>query len=142
MRINRSPDEGIRITREQRDAIYADVLTHLSAIGDVHLMIEHGKYEEAHRFRREFEEDLRLLDDLGWREEALAEAFELTMPADQLARAMQRFHDRASEALRAHTTRDTSEEEIAARHAITCSACGLVLSRIAALATTGQKEDR
>lgn len=96
-------------------------------------MFQQGDYATAQRLRREFEEDMRLLDDLGWAEDDTAESYELTMPLDQFARAMRRLHDRNAEALRAYTTRDTTEEEIAAREAVACSAYGMVFGRVAEL---------
>jgi hypothetical protein len=141
MHPNRSPQPGIALSREQRDAIHADVLNHLSGVGDVYLMIERGELADAQRLRREFEEDMRLLDDLGWAEDDTAESFELTMPRDQLARAMRRLHDRNAEALRAYTQRDTTEEDIAAREAVACSAYGMVFGRVAELTAIDDSDD-
>lgn len=83
------------------------------------------------RLRREFEDDLRLLDDLGWPEREPAQSFELTVPLDQLARTIGRLHDDASGALREYTSRDDEEQQIAARHALACSTYGTVLGLIA-----------
>lgn len=141
MHPNRSPQAGIALSREQRDAIHADVLNHLSGIGDLFMHVEQGNYKTAQRLRREFEEDLRLLDDLGWAEDDPAESFELTMPRDQLARAMQRLHDRNAESLRAYTNRDRTEEEIAAREAVACSAYGMVFGRVAELTAIDDSDD-
>jgi hypothetical protein len=133
---------GIALDRELRQAIYADVVTHLSAIGDVHLMLEQDDFTSAQRLGREFQEDLRLLDDLGWAVDDPSESFKLTMPLEELARVVQRLHDRSAEALRAYTTRDRSEEDIAARHAIACSAYGVVYGDVARLiAGVGQPEE-
>jgi hypothetical protein len=58
----------LTITRAQRDAIYELVVNHLSAIGDVWGCLDRREFATAKRLGREFAEDLRLLDDLGWSE--------------------------------------------------------------------------
>jgi hypothetical protein len=124
---------GARLTidREQRAAIYEDVTNHLSAIGDVDLLIRRGELETAQRLRREFEEDLRLLDDLGWASDDPRTSFELTMQLPELARALARLSAEVSEALRLCTERDHEEEEMAASYAVSCSVYGLLLGRVA-----------
>jgi hypothetical protein len=58
----------VTISRAQRDAIYEMVINHLTAIGDVWLSVDRREYATAKRMGREFAEDLRLLEDLGWAE--------------------------------------------------------------------------
>jgi hypothetical protein len=94
-------------------------------------MIDQGDYATARRLRREFEEDLRLLDDLGWAEEEPADSFELTMAPDELASAMRRLHDEACGALREHVLREHDEAQADRRYAVACSAYDAVLGQIA-----------
>jgi hypothetical protein len=92
---------GITIGREQRDAIYEEVLTDLSGIGDLWIAFAEGDYETARRYRRRFEDDMRLLDDLGWENEpGPAAVFELTMSAAVLGRVAGHFAARLGGSLR------------------------------------------
>ena len=58
----------VSITRVQRDAIYELVIARLTAIGDVWLSVKRSEFADAKEMGREFAEDLRLLEDLGWAE--------------------------------------------------------------------------
>jgi hypothetical protein len=86
-------------TREQRDAVRADLLLDLTEIRAVHRLLSVGKFVEAQRCRQRFEEDMRLLDDLGWEEIDERERFELTMAPEQLAAVLRRLLERAGEDL-------------------------------------------
>ncbi|MBA3261548.1 MAG: hypothetical protein H0T69_03560 [Thermoleophilaceae bacterium] len=55
----------LTISREQRDAIYELVVTHLTGIGDVWIELDNHDFPTAKRLAREFVEDLHLLNDLG-----------------------------------------------------------------------------
>lgn len=86
---------SITITAAQRDALYEDVLTHLSGVGDLWLTIEREDYEAADRLGREFADDLTLiLDDLGWGAES-SESIELTTAPDVLHRVFAQLRARA-----------------------------------------------
>jgi hypothetical protein len=62
----------LTITRAQRDAIYEIVIPHLTAIGDVWLCVKRREFAEAKRMGRDFAEELRLLEELGWSETSTA----------------------------------------------------------------------
>lgn len=81
-----SPMGIIKLNREQREAIYAEVALDLDAVGDLAIVMSKGDYDTARRYRRRFEDDMRLLDDLGWEPEQNRDEFELTMPTADLAR--------------------------------------------------------
>jgi hypothetical protein len=68
------------ITRAQRDAIYEIVISHLTAIGDVWLCVKRREFADAKKMGREFAEDLRLLEDLGWSETIDRDTVTLTVP--------------------------------------------------------------
>jgi hypothetical protein len=123
--------QAITITRAQRDALYHQLVVDLGGIGDVSLMLEQGDYESARRFRREFEDDMRLLDDIGWERDATAERFELTARPKQLARAMRRLQELVGDQI-ARQARERSEEGrlIDEQLALT-DACGSVLAQVA-----------
>jgi hypothetical protein len=141
MHTHRSPSEGIAIDRKQREAIYEEVTDHLSGLGDVHITLRQGDHATAQRLRREFDQDLRLLDDLGWAEDDSRESFELTMQADELTRVIRRLHDYTASALRVHVLREKEDEEIAARQVAACAAYGTLLARLAEHGTAGVADE-
>lgn len=80
------------ITRAQRDAIHEMVVNHLAGIGDVWISMQGGDLAGAKRLGRDFAEDLRLLEDLGWAETTDRETIALTVPPGELARTFARLH--------------------------------------------------
>lgn len=101
----------LRITTEQRDALYESILDHLSGIGDLWLAIESDNYDRADRLGREFADDLRfVLDNLGFGDGSSGESIELTTPADVLTRVLRRLEEQAESA-----EREAERESAAAR---------------------------
>jgi hypothetical protein len=85
----------VTITRVQRDAIYELVITRLTAIGDVWMSIKRREFADAKKMGREFAEDLRLLEDLGWAETIDRDTVSLTQPLEELtarSRGCTRMH--------------------------------------------------
>jgi len=83
----------------QRDALYDEVLTHLSGIDGLWLAIERGDFAAADRLGREFSDDLTLiLEDLGWGDQSSdeSEAVELTTETDVLLRVLPQLRARAA----------------------------------------------
>ena len=124
----------VTIARAQRDAIYEMVINHLTAIGDVWLSFDRREYATAKRMGREFGEDLRLLEDLGWGETIDRETVALTQPADELTRTLARLHKDASGSLGTYVSRPRDEEELAQCALAASEALGEILSRLAQLA--------
>ena len=61
---------AIKLTRGQREAIYQAVRTHLVGLSDVFTLLEHQEdVPAAEKLARDFADDFRLLEDLGWHEE-------------------------------------------------------------------------
>ncbi len=90
------PRETIRITKDQRDALYEQVRNHLAAVGDLWLALETNKdYATAERLAIEFSEDLRLMADLGWDPKDQRERVALTMPPHDLMEVVRRLRDEA-----------------------------------------------
>ena len=81
----------LTITRAQRDAIYEIVIPHLTAIGDVWLCVKRREFAEAKKMGREFAEELRLLEDLGWSETIDRDAVTLTRGVRNLVWRAQRW---------------------------------------------------
>jgi len=131
----------ITITARQREALYVQVLDHLSGIGDLWLAIDAGDYEHADVLGHAFVDDLRLLlDDLGWpdQEELPPDAkVELTLPPGDLRRVIERLRDEATELFADTILFPADEKGILRRTALAAEACGRVL-----LALDRQEPDR
>jgi hypothetical protein len=106
------------IDRAKRDGIYELIRNHLGAIGDVWIALEQSEdYPVAERLAREFGEDFRLLEDLGWRPREDRDAFELTMATYYLTEVLRRLHGEAQEVLSGSEAERRSQEEDAATDA-------------------------
>jgi hypothetical protein len=84
------------LNRAQRDALYQFVLTDLVGVGDVALAIQAGQMAKAQRLRLCFEQDLRLLDLLGWQPTEGRDSYELTL-SDEAAGTLLRLRASARE---------------------------------------------
>jgi hypothetical protein len=102
----------VTITRVQRDAVYELVITRLTAIGDVWLSIQRREFADAKKMGREFAEDLRLLEDLGWAETIDRDIVSLTQPPEELTSALARLHEEASTSVGAYVSRPKDEEAL------------------------------
>ncbi len=121
----------VTITRVQRDAIYELVIARLTAVGDVWLSIKRREFADAKKMGREFAEDLRLLEDLGWAETIDRDTVSLTQPPEELTSALARLHTEASTSVGAYVSRPKDEEALAERDLAACDALGAILSRLA-----------
>lgn len=113
---------AIRITREHRDAIYGEVMVDLSSLGDLYLFLQEQDYDKAREYRRRHEQNLRLLDDLGWEAEPELEPgsgdeFEITMPTDELVDMLRRLNESAGQTVQRHVVQpiEATEAEITLR---------------------------
>jgi dihydrodipicolinate synthase/N-acetylneuraminate lyase len=82
---------AITINRQQRDAIYQEVVLDLNGLTDLWTEFEAGDFDRARELRDRFVLDMRLLDDLGWEPEVDGEAFDLTMAGVDLAAVVSRL---------------------------------------------------
>jgi hypothetical protein len=119
------------IDRPQRDAIYRQVATDLSGLGDIIGLLLGGDIDGALRHRRWFEGDMRLLDDLGWEREAPGERFELTMAPADLARLLGRLNDDAGAMLNDHLSETADERDHAQQLLVARTAYGHALAHLA-----------
>jgi len=87
---------SITITAERRATLWADVVADLAAIDSVYRAIQAGEWAQARTLRCRYEQDMRLLDDIGWAEHQPGERFDLTIPPDELRATLQRLHDHAN----------------------------------------------
>ncbi len=121
---------AITINREQRDAVYQEIMLDLSGVGDIFHALNGDDYEKAREYRRRFEDDMRLLDDLGWEPEQEADEFELTMPRADLARALRRLNASAGSMLHSHIVEPIEERRYAERALVAQGAYGDVLAQL------------
>jgi hypothetical protein len=86
----------VTIDAEQRAELWSDLTIDLTGIDAVYLAIQGHEWEEARALRCRFEQDMRLLDDIGWAEQQPGERFDLTIAPEELRPTLQRLHDNAS----------------------------------------------
>lgn len=121
----------VTISRAQRDAIYELVVNHLTGIGDVRMSVDRRQFATAKRMGREFAEDLRLLDDLGWADTTDRETVALTLPSDELTRVLARLDKDTAASLSDYVSRPKLDEDVAQRDVAASEALGDVLGRLA-----------
>ena len=80
------------IDRPTRQALHAGLVLDLSGLSNLWALLDQNRAGEARRLRERFEQDWRLLDDLGWEVADPRQSFELTMPPGQLAQVVRRLH--------------------------------------------------
>jgi hypothetical protein len=78
--------------RTGRDALYHAVLSDLSGVGDIGMYLTDDQPTDAKRLRTRYEQDMRLLDDLGWENDPSSERFDLTMPTATLQPTLERLY--------------------------------------------------
>ncbi len=131
---------AITINREQRDAVHQEIMLDLTGVGDIFHALNGDDYEKAREYRRRFEDDMRLLDDLGWEPEQEADEFELTMPRPDLARALRRLDASARSMLHSHIVEPIEERRYAERALVAQGAYGDVLAQLVGGERTDQEE--
>lgn len=86
----------IKISAAHRDALYDQLLEHLSHIEDLWLAVKAKNYHMATRMSQEYCDELHLIvDDLGWGDEQ-GRSIELSAPPETLQRVFRRLHDLAT----------------------------------------------
>jgi hypothetical protein len=130
----------LTISRAQRDAIYAIVIDHLTAIGDVWLCVSRREFAEAKTMGREFAEELRLLEDLGWSETIDRDSVSLTIRPHELIRTVARLHRRAARSLGVYVSRPMDDEEFAQRDLAASETLGAILGELARKAGRAEVE--
>jgi hypothetical protein len=125
------PNVTATIDRHQRDGLYELIRNHLGSVGDLWIALEDNEdYAGAERLGLELGEDLRLLEDIGWKKDGERESFELTMPPPELTGALRRLHTEAEQVLLgAADERQSREEdrETGERYQLGLDACEEVL---------------
>ena len=123
---------ALTIGQEARDAIRNEILTELSASGDIWITLRAGDYEAARRLRDRLVDEMRLLDDLGWEPDLAQEQFELTVPPANLARVLMRLTENAQAVLSEHVAEPIAELDLVRRALVAQSAYTRLLASLAA----------
>jgi hypothetical protein len=79
---------SIRISAQERDALYGRIVLRLNGIADIETAVEGGDWEAAQRLGEEFSALLWLVcTDLGWGERPSSAQLTLDTPPDVIRRA-------------------------------------------------------
>ena len=130
----------IKLNREQRDAIYGELVLDLSGTGDIRVNLDGEDYDAAQRLRRRYEDDMRLLDDLGWEPDQDRDEFEVTMGHDELARVLRRLNRSAGDTLNVYVV-EPLEGEFVVRAANTQAAVGDAFAQMAGVEDEDERTD-
>lgn len=85
---------SVRISAQERDALYGRIVLRLNGIGDVETVVEGRDWEAAQRLGEEFSALLRLVcTDLGWGERSSSEELTLSTPPDVMRHAAGVLHE-------------------------------------------------
>jgi hypothetical protein len=129
------PRDTIRITKDQRNALYEQVRNHLASIGDLWLALEPNEdHANAERLAIEFSEDFRLMADLGWNPEDPRDRVALTMPPHDLMEVVRRLRDEAEGGFADAEVEMRSREEVGSQAEAFKAArqtCELILDALA-----------
>jgi hypothetical protein len=87
---------AVMLDGSQRDTVYQALLDDLTGIGDVAISAGNGKVETARRLRCRFEQDCRLLDQIGWEPDGGRGVYAITLPSDEIRALFARLHERAT----------------------------------------------
>lgn len=129
---------ALTITKEQRDALYDQILDRLSGIGDIELTIQSENYTAAERLSREYSDDLRLLlDDLGFGE-GDGEPVELTAPPEVLCRVLPRMRELAERYTAGRESERAEARELEERNRLVVDACEAVMGDLEATGDGGR----
>jgi hypothetical protein len=106
---------AITINRDQRDAMYQQVVLDLNGLTDLWTEFSDGNYDRAKELRQRFVFDMRLLDDLGWEPEQDRDEFDLTVDGVDLAWVVSHLIEQTGAIIHTHVvepierTADTAE---------------------------------
>ncbi|MBN1608677.1 MAG: hypothetical protein JW940_18760 [Polyangiaceae bacterium] len=88
------------LNRRERDLLHDEVMLDFTSLGDITVTIKNGNCAEAQGLRQRFEDDFRLLDDIGWNPLDGRDSYTLTMPPEQRERLFRRILDGVDGCLR------------------------------------------
>jgi hypothetical protein len=75
----------------QRDEVYQYLLVDIGTIADMTTLIRGGELLLARRLRSRFEEDMRLLDQIGWEPKGGKDVYAITLASDDIRSIFRRL---------------------------------------------------
>ncbi|HEY7831553.1 MAG TPA: hypothetical protein VIC06_13415 [Solirubrobacteraceae bacterium] len=82
---------GILLADSQRDEVYQYLLVDVGAVADMTTLIRGSELVLARRLRSRFEEDMRLLDQIGWEPKGKKEVYAITLASDEIRSIFRRL---------------------------------------------------
>jgi putative protein kinase ArgK-like GTPase of G3E family len=131
------PSEGgiapmtVTITRAQREALYQEMLTDLSGVGDIYITLNAGNGDGARRLWQRFDAELRLLDQLGWDAADPREQVAVDLRPGSLVRVLAHMQERAEHTVSEELADRDENRAIAQRAVEVLAACRSVLAQLA-----------
>jgi hypothetical protein len=112
---------GILLVDSQREEVYQYLLVDVSGVADITTLIRGGELVLARRLRSRFEEDMRLLDQIGWEPKGDKEVYAITLASDEIRAIFRRLLAHAIQLLDEPGARSTLVLKLAASVAETAS---------------------
>lgn len=82
---------GVFLAGPQRDEVYQYLLVDVGNIADLTTLIRGGELELARRLQVRFEEDMRLLDQIGWEPKGRKDVYAITLASDEIRSIFRRL---------------------------------------------------
>jgi hypothetical protein len=82
---------GILLADSQRDEVYQYLLVDVGGVADITTLIRGGELQLARRLRSRFEEDMRLLDQIGWEPKSEKAVYAVTLASDEIRSIFRRL---------------------------------------------------
>jgi hypothetical protein len=84
------------LNRAQRDAVYRFVVSDLARAGGVAVALEEGEVAIAERLRRQFDQAVRVLDQIEWIQAGSRDRYEVALAAADAQGIFERLHEDAT----------------------------------------------
>jgi hypothetical protein len=82
---------GVMLADSQRDEVYQYLLVDVGGVADMTTLIRGGELDLARRLRSRFEEDMRLLDQIGWEPKGEKAVYVVTLASDEIRSIFRRL---------------------------------------------------
>lgn len=82
---------GVFLAGPQRDQVYQYLLVDVGSVTDMTTLIRGNELLLARRLRARFEEDMRLLDQIGWEPKGRREVYAITLGSDDIRSIFRRL---------------------------------------------------
>jgi hypothetical protein len=82
---------GILLADSQRDEVYQYLLVDVGGVADLTTLIRGGELVLARRLRVRFEEDMRLLDQIGWESRGGKSVYAITLASEDIRAVFRRL---------------------------------------------------